>query len=160
MNNHVVVGNRYFVYQKVFRYQSSVLIQSRGWQNVDFYNVDFDTNDLAFIQCTYRIPFSGNQEPYSRSRVTGLFDGKEFVRFMKYNQVHWSLNDVLITGMVFNIKKGRHSLRLRGMVDRGAFNFPHFNPGLIEFTAKPPISANLYCWGPETQPSANQGKKK
>jgi len=77
---------------------------------------------------------------------------------MKYNQVHWELQDANITGMIFDINPGKHTLTLSAIVDRGQLNIPHYNPGLIEHTANPSMVGNVFCVGPES--AAERSKKK
>jgi len=137
----------FYSYGFQFDYTTSIHVQSKGFTTIPKYTKRVFTNDMDYLEVTYRIPFTGNQVTNSRSRLTVMFDQTVVTTFAKYNTHPWELNDVVLTGRVYNVKRGNHIVKILGAVDRGILNVPHFNPGLIENTLDPKINGNLYLFG-------------
>ena len=147
LDNKEICIKGFFSYGFQFDYTNSINVTSRIFTVIPKYTKIIKTDDMDYLEVTYRIPFTGNQQGGSRSRLTVMFDDKVVTTFAKYNTHSWELNDVVLTGRVYNVIKGSHVVKILGAVDKGKLHVPHLNHRLIENTLNPKIHGNLYLFG-------------
>jgi hypothetical protein len=141
------LSNCLYLYSEVVNYTDHIFTDSLGWVEAPYYTRTITLKETDMLEITYRIPFSGNSKGDSRSRIRVMFDDTEVLSFMKYNSNSWELQDMFLSGKVFNILPGQHTIKLMVVVDSGTFYFPHYNKALIEAKLPPTITANLYFIG-------------
>ena len=57
------------------------------------------------------------------------------------------LKPVNIEGFGVNTKKGKHTIKLVALVDKGTLHIPHYNPNLVEGTKEPKLTGKYFVYG-------------
>jgi len=104
------------------------------------------TQPLTSLRVTLHVPLAGLRGVAGtnggRGRYRLLLDGSadgtsgtEIAQSMMYRDVAvtWKLEDIILDGVVYNVKKGTHTINAWVRNDgTDAVCFPHYNPGEIE----------------------------
>jgi hypothetical protein len=141
------LSNCIYINSEIIDFTDSVSTNSLKWSEIPFYTRSIDINQMDVLEISFHIPFSGNDTGNSRSRIRLTFDDTEVVSSMKYNPQPWELSDLTLSGKVYNIRKGTHTIKLMVAVDRGTFYMPHYNTALIENTLQPPLTGRFSAFG-------------
>jgi len=129
-------------------YNNHIKIDSKELTEVYHYSREFVTIfDYKLLTLKLSIPFTGNDIADARSRVILYLDDEELCDGSMYNTYSWELKPLHLEGIGVNIKAGKHKLKLKCCVDKGALYIPHFLTSGIENTVKPSIFAKLIIIG-------------
>jgi len=134
---------------QTIKYNDSINIVSKTLVEVYHYTRSFTTTQ-NYKMCTVRlnIPFTGNDGGLSiRSRILLYLDEELICDGSIHNGTSYELKPLQLIGELFDLKSGKHIIKLKCCVSGNTLHIPHYNPEKIENTIKPELTGKIVVIG-------------
>ena len=129
-------------------YNGDVKTNQKSLSEVPYYTRTFTTqNDYKLCTVNINIPFTGNIDPKTRSRIVLYLDDEPIYNTQLHSNAVWDLYQLTMLGYKSNLKAGTHTMKVFAAVDGGTLYMPHYNTNLIEHKMSPSLFGSILITG-------------
>ena len=133
---------------ETIKYNNSIIISIKKLEEVYFYSRDINTSkDYKLISIKLNIPLVAINEKKKYARILLYFDDQMIYDGTIWSQVEWEMKPLNLEGIVTDIKKGEHKLKLKCCVSGGKLYIPYYDTTSILYSIKPELSGKLIVIG-------------
>ena len=133
---------------ETIKYNNSVEVKTRELSEVYYYTRDINTDrDYKLLTIKLNIPLVAIDSKQNYARILLYFDDQMICDGTMWSHVEWELKPLCLEGIVTNLKKGEHKLKLKCCVTGGTLNIPYYSTETILYTIKPELSGKLVVIG-------------
>ena len=133
---------------ETIKYNNSIEISFKKLDEVYYYSRDINTTkDYKLISIKLNIPLVAIDEKKNYARILLYFDNQMIYDGSMWSHVEWEMKPLNLEGIVTDIKKGEHKLKLKCCVSGGKLQIPYCDTSSILYSIKPELSGKLIVIG-------------